>query len=285
VTATATDPSGNTSEFSFKQGLSGENFNTDLAVTQIATPDPSPVYVPFTFTVSVSNLGPNPAYGVTLSNELPSDSLFIDAVSAQGNCSFQNDHTVCQIGTVPVSGSVNVDITIKSTYEHTLENTVVVSGHHLDPDSSNNAHTLEVEIIPNSDLSITKTADQETVPNGGTVTYTLDVANLGPSNFISVKVVDTLPAGFSPVSADSRRADCSISGNTITCDFQYMYIGDTNLITIVATVEGDGSVINTAEIMADVFDSNMDNNSASAEITIGTQEDAVFADSFEEIEQ
>jgi len=285
VTATATDPDGNTSEFSFRRALGGLNISADLTVSQVATPDPVPLDEPLTFTITVTNNGPDVASGVILSNPLESDSVFISAESAAGSCSFTNFTVTCPVGTIPATGSAEVSITYKEVYVHTLANTVVVTGNQPDPNALNDSNTIEVEIVPNADLEITKTADQETVSNGDTITYTLDIANLGPSNFIPVEVVDTLPTGFTPVSVDSRRADCSIIGNTITCNFQSVFIGDTNFITIVATVKGDGIITNTAEIMGDVFDSNIDNNSSSVDITLVPATGGIFADSFEEIEQ
>ena len=59
-------------------------------------------------------------------------------------------------------------------------NTATVSSPIADPDSVNNS-TSETTTVTAADLAITKADAPDPVPAGGTLTYTLAVTNLGPT--------------------------------------------------------------------------------------------------------
>jgi uncharacterized repeat protein (TIGR01451 family) len=82
----------------------------------------------------------------------------------------------------------------------TLTNTASVSSTTADPDPTDNSDTATTTVTALADLSVVKTGPANVVA-GGTVTYTLDVSNAGPSNAAALTVIDTLPAGVTFVSA------------------------------------------------------------------------------------
>src|SRR6185369_9982895 len=53
------------------------------------------------------------------------------------------------------------------------------------------------------DLAITKTADQQSYPAGGTIVYTFKVENLGGANATGVTISDALPAHTSFVASEN----------------------------------------------------------------------------------
>ena len=69
-----------------------------------------------------------------------------------------------------------------------------------------------------ADLSITKTDSPDPVATGGTLTYTIGVSNAGPNDASAVKVVDTLPAGTTFVSATGTNWTCTARHGTVTCN-------------------------------------------------------------------
>ena len=66
-----------------------------------------------------------------------------------------------------------------------------------------------------TDLKIVKTAQPNPVTVGADLTYTLVVTNNSLTTATGVTVVDTLPAGFTYLSA-SGQTSATISGNTLT---------------------------------------------------------------------
>ncbi len=52
----------------------------------------------------------------------------------------------------------------------------------------------------NADISVTKTANKDSLANGESITFTITATNLGPQNATGVKILDQLPAGLDYVS-------------------------------------------------------------------------------------
>ena len=201
VTATATDPDGNTSEFSLERAVGGLDIDADISVTQSYLPEPGQQGNPVTFIATITNLGPNPATGVTLTNDiLINDATFVSAAPAQGSCdyfvdlvTYFTDQLVCNIGDLPPGGTVDVEISRMPVNSGYLYNTVEAFANQPDTETGNNRHTLEAEIVPSADAEIIKSARPLIVADGAAVTYTLQVVNKGPSRIWPIEVVDEIP--------------------------------------------------------------------------------------------
>jgi uncharacterized repeat protein (TIGR01451 family) len=91
-------------------------------------------------------------------------------------------------------------------------------------------------VTASADLSITK-AGPPTVTASGSVTYTMTIANNGPSDAAAVSVTDTLPAGVTFVSATGTGWVCTNTGNvSVTCTRPTLATGTTApVITLVVT--------------------------------------------------
>ena len=102
VTATATDPYGNSSEFS-ACALVVPYDSADLRVEAVVSGDPVSLSSNFTYPVTVRNFGPTNATGVVLSNVLPANVTFVSAVTSQGSCSNTAGRVTCALGAIPRS--------------------------------------------------------------------------------------------------------------------------------------------------------------------------------------
>ena len=74
------------------------------------------------------------------------------------------------------------------------------------PEPANNTSSRARPVTASADLSIVKTGPA-TVVAGGSVSYSLVVANNGPSDAANLSVTDTLPAGVTFVSATGTGLD------------------------------------------------------------------------------
>jgi uncharacterized repeat protein (TIGR01451 family) len=127
---------------------------------------------------------------------------------------------------------------------------------------------------PAADLSITKSDSPDPVRAGNVLSYTIDVANAGPSNVANIDVDDTFPAQLSGVSWT-----CSIPTGTGSCaagsgsgDINTtvnLNNGATARFFVTGTVNSGatGSISNTATI-ASPADTTAGNNSATANTAI-----------------
>lgn len=123
---------------------------------------------------------------------------------------------------------------------------------------------------PASDLSVSVTANPNPVFSGQNVTYSVRIANLGPSTTFDVVMTDVLPAGVTFVSCTPNQptVTCTNAGQTVTGrlnSLQPIPIQLAFAFTIVAKVTGDhGAVIqNTASVTSFRPDPDPSNNSGS----------------------
>jgi uncharacterized repeat protein (TIGR01451 family) len=112
----------------------------DVAVSKTDTPDPVQPGGALTYTVTVSNLGPSTATGVTLTDTLPTGVTFLSSVPGPPTCVFSGATLACNLGTL--AGGANSVVTINTTVTATggiLVNTASASAAEADPETANNS--------------------------------------------------------------------------------------------------------------------------------------------------
>lgn len=166
-------------------------------------------------------------------------------------------------------------------------NTSTVSSGTTDPNPSNNTSTDRTEFDSEADLAIAKTPSPQTVRAGENATWTLAVANNGPSNSVGPTVVtDVLPSGTSFVSAGgSGWDDCTVVDRTITCSHPAGVVAGGSLpsITVVAEVApavGPSTLVNTASVDGPTADPVPGNNTAEAEVRVVDEADLAITKTF-----
>ena len=111
ITATATDSFGNTSEFSRCVQVRAEA--TDLAITKTASPNPAIINSSLTYTLQVTNNGPDTASAVIVTDVLPGGLNFV-SVSPSNICSGPpvntNGTVTCAISSLAMGVSVPITI-------------------------------------------------------------------------------------------------------------------------------------------------------------------------------
>ncbi|MDP2351210.1 MAG: SdrD B-like domain-containing protein, partial [Pseudomonadota bacterium] len=153
------------------------------------------------------------------------------------------------------SASLSIIATVKASgaYANTAE---VTAANETDSDSTpNNQNALEddqktVTPVPTAliDLSLNKTASNMTPQVGSNLTFTVSVANAGPSNATGVVVTDLLPSGYTFVSATPSQGSY-VSGTGLWTISSIAKDASASL-SIIATVKAGGAYANTAEVTA-----------------------------------
>jgi uncharacterized repeat protein (TIGR01451 family) len=117
-----------------------------------------------------------------------------------------------------------------------------------------------------ADMSISMSAPASAV-TGVNTTVTLTAKNKGPNAVSGATLRDTIPAGAPLVSVTPSQGACG--GNPVVlCDLGNMANGSSATVTLVLQFTASGSVTNSATIGANLPDSNLNNNSASATIAV-----------------
>lgn len=123
-----------------------------------------------------------------------------------------------------------------------------------------------------ADLAISKTDAPDPVLVGGTLTYTIQVANLGPQSAGKVKVTDRLPGHVGFVSATASSGSCKRKGKRVTCNLGTIAADPTKANAVTVTVQvrptKAGTIVNTATVDGAGADPVSANNRAQASTTV-----------------
>jgi uncharacterized repeat protein (TIGR01451 family) len=260
--------------------------SADLSITKSGTPDPVVSGNNLTYTLTAGNAGPSSAANVSVNDTLPAGTTFVSLTSPGGwSCTTPAVGAAgtvsCSIAALAAGSSVFtlvVAVDAGIAPGSFVSNTATIASTTADPNAGNDSATATIMVGAGSaDLSITKTAAPEPVNAGSNLTYTLTVANAGPSNASTVTVNDTLPAGTSFVSLASPGGwSCTTpavgAGGTVACSNASQVIGNavfTLVVNVGASVSGGTVIANTATVAsAATSDPNQGNESATANSTV-----------------
>ncbi len=283
-----TDAYYKTSSYYVRLVRSGQSFaafdafptaSADLSITMtdgVATAVPG---TSVTYTITASNAGPSAVTGATVADTFPAAlaATWTCVGAGGGTCSASGGGNLNDSVNLPAGASVTytVSATISASATGTLSNTATVSSAVSDPNPANNSATDSDALMPQADLSITKTDGVTTVAPGGSVTYTITASNAGPSNAPGTTVADTLPAALTGVSwtcVGAGGGTCTASGSGNISDTINVPAGGSITYTLTATVSGaaTGTVSNTAIVTAagGITDPTPGNNSATDTDTV-----------------
>jgi uncharacterized repeat protein (TIGR01451 family)/CSLREA domain-containing protein len=115
----------------------------DLEISKADSPDPVTVGDNLTYTITVTNNGPDAATNVVVTDTLPSGVTF---VSASPGCVHAAGVVTCNLGTIAVGDSVTITIVVTVTAPGTISNTATVTSDTLDPNTANNSDAEPTEV-------------------------------------------------------------------------------------------------------------------------------------------
>jgi uncharacterized repeat protein (TIGR01451 family) len=120
-------------------GYSCCNSSADLAVGQTVDPSPALLGQNLTYTIFLTNLGPQTAFNVTFTNPLPANASF---VFGSPGVAYADGQVLAILGTVPVNGIGTASFTVLPTSLDPLTNVVTLGSVTADPGPINNSVTL-----------------------------------------------------------------------------------------------------------------------------------------------
>lgn len=119
--------------------------STDIAVTKTASPTLiNPPGGNLTYTLNITNNGPNVAQNVAVADNLPPNVTLVSATPSQGVCTGVSNIT-CSLGNINNAGTATVTIIVHPTQLGHISNTATVSGSFTDTAPGNNSSTAEAD--------------------------------------------------------------------------------------------------------------------------------------------
>jgi uncharacterized repeat protein (TIGR01451 family) len=262
--------------------------NTPTATTTVATPvdlsvtktDGQTEAVPghkVTYTLTVTNTGPNAVTGATLTDKLPTDLTGVTFTSTATGGATGNTPTgtgnINEMLNLPIGSGVTYTVTgtVSPSATGSLANTATIAppAGSLDTTPADNTATDTDTLTPQADLSLGGSVSPTSATAGVNLTYTLSLTNAGPSDAAGVTLTDavptnatfvsfTAPTGFTPTTPAVGES------GMITATSPTFASGATATFVLVVNVNpgAAGSSVNTtATVAATTTDPKTDNNS------------------------
>ena len=252
--------------------LTNTQLPADLAIVKTADPSPAVPGTTETYTLRVTNNGPSRATNVRVTDQLPPG---VTAESTSAGCGQLGGMVTCSAGTLDAGDSrtFTVTTTISSAASGCAEltNTARVTSDTPDGDPSNDSASVCPPLRGVAGLSLRKTPSVTELPaGGGSVTYTLVVENLGPSDATGVRLADPMAAGLTLQSAQPSQGTCATSAGRLACALGTIAAGGSAQIIVRArTSSAPGPRVNTATVSGDQEDPDAADNTASATVVVG----------------
>jgi uncharacterized repeat protein (TIGR01451 family) len=247
---------------------------SDLAVAVSAVPSTVLAGASLTYTVKVTNLGPSPATGVTLTDALPAGPALATSASSQGSCSGTSTVT-CAIGAIANGATATITLVVSpgaGDVGSPLTDTASVSGNEPDPVSGNDQAQASATVSPAADLAVSGSASSAAVDAGSQVEVSFDVADQGPSPASSGTLTATLPAGVSLASAPSAPGgSCAVVSGTVTCPLGPLANGGHAAVTLALTPGAsiaNAAFVVSAQAAATEADPNSTNSTAQVSVNV-----------------
>ena len=134
VSSTVADPDLANNTASVETEASEERFEADLSLMKTAPADVT-VGSPFTYTLEVTNLGPDTAHTTILTDTLPTGVTFVSATSG---CNEISGTVTCDLGDLGSGSSATITIVVTADVTGTQTNSAEVSSSITDPVPENN---------------------------------------------------------------------------------------------------------------------------------------------------
>lgn len=254
-----------------------------------------------TYTVVVTNLGPDDASNVILNDSTPveasltpTEMTFVSAAQVNGPAFTCVPPAVgatglisCTGATLPNGASATftfvMNIPAGAPAAASFTNVASASSDSVDPNEENNSGAAGTTVPATfADLSVTKTAVSETFPDSDVI-YSINVVNVGPGAAQTVQLVDTLPGTMTFVSLTAAPGfACSTpavgAGGTITCTIATLAAGTDSAFTLTGHVPAgtpDGTTFTNMATVSSDEDPTIENNESTVTTVVGNTDLAI----------
>lgn len=236
---------------------------------------------PFTATLQWRNAGPATARNVTLRDLLPTNPpplqvlSTLPAASGPGLRFSLGDVTAGMSGTIRLVLMAPTTAMSGTTY---LNSAVIDTPIDRDRDPANDIGTDDSVVRPLVNLIITKDASAGPLRSGSPITYTIRYRNDGPSLAQAVRIVDTLPQGFTYQRATPAPTTVTTT-TTVIWQLGTLAAGASGIIRVIGTLSGEGIHVvrtNSVVISSSTDEENPDDNHDTAATIIDKPDLEIF---------
>ena len=266
VTSTTPDPNPSNNTSTAVTGVTAVPGEADVSIVKTASPNPVAPGKMLTYTLVVSNAGPNDAQNVIVDDNVSSN-IIGPEFSVNGGVTFNPWPGSIDIGTLPAGTSRTILIRgiVSQSAIGCINNTAIAVSTTPDPNLRNNTSAICVEVRESADVSVKKKCFVFKEKFGVVVSYKIIVSNAGPSDARNVVLEDRIPNEISNVmfSIDEGMTCKPWTG---CFNIGTLKAGASITIIIEGTLKSSckKEIVNTAKVRSKTFDPDLTNNTSTA---------------------
>ncbi len=265
--ATADPSSGNNSSGAVTTTVA----SADLSLAMVDAPDPVDGGDNLTFTVSVTNGGPDRAASVAVAVTLDAALSYVSAGGTGWTCGHAAGVVTCTRATLNAGTAPNIAIvTTAPAAAATLSTSASVSSATYDPDSADTSDVEATTVVAVADLGVTLSDSPDPVQAGQTLTHTIEVTNHGPHPAPSVAATTTLDSALAFVAASGTGWSCGHAAGVVTCTRASLAVAATSTVTVTSTAPANGTTVTTAASVSSAGRDDVPGNDGDSDDTVVT---------------
>jgi large repetitive protein len=265
--------------------------DADMNITATDSPDPVVPDGDITYTVTVTNQGPDTATNAKMAIIGNGGQTRFVSLSAPGgwSCSPPAPGTLlnvagydCTIASFANGASAVFTVVTEASddlhpnSDHNITQAFTTSAAQADPDNTDNGITVTTAYdVPNADIAVTNSDSPDPVSPGDTITYTQTITNNGPDTATNATIAQNLPSNVTFQSiTEPPGFNCTTPAvgttGTVTCVNPSMANGASASFTLVVQVIANpgNSVIDTVVGSSDASDVDLSDNSVTVSTTV-----------------
>ncbi len=252
----------------------GQCPGSDFALGMTAHPNPIIAGNNLTYSLVVTNNGPSSATNVSVTYLLPGSALFVSATTSQGTFAQSGSLVTFNLGRMEPTATVTMTVVALPMTPGTIFATANVASEQPDFVPANNSTTVLTQVSPpTTDLAAAMASAPNPALVGSPLTYTVSVANNGPSPASGITVTNALPANAAFLSATGSLGSFVAVGNVVFWSLPGLSSGSAATATIVVAPLVEGTYTATAAVGGAQYDPVDSNNIATNTTAVGPAAD------------
>ena len=228
-----------------------------------------------TWTITVTNVGPDSASGVVVREMIPKSLIWIND---SGLGKYDKNTGVWNIGSMSIGETKSLIITTLVNATGEVTNNVTVTGNEFDYNRSNNKDNETINVSKAADVEVIKFANSSYANYLQFIKWTVIAKNNGPDKANGIYIEEILPEGLKLISYTATKGFYDNNMWAFCC----LENGESQTLELLCQVTKTGTLTNIVTINANEYDPDKSNNKDNESILVPISSDLAIVKTVDE---
>ena len=228
-----------------------------------------------TWTITVTNVGPDSASGVVVREMIPKSLIWIND---SGLGKYDKNTGVWNIGSMSIGETKSLIITTLVNATGEVTNNVTVTGNEFDYNRSNNKDNETINVSKAADVEVIKFANSSYANYLQFIKWTVIAKNNGPDKANGIYIEEILPEGLKLINYTATKGFYDNNMWAFCC----LENGESQTLELLCQVTKTGTLTNIVTINANEYDPDKSNNKDNESILVPISSDLAIVKTVDE---